>query len=168
MLFRSLELMVRPSEKRDGLVIANILNQVLGITVKPVTTEFSVQIERFTAMDFQLRLGGSGGDYDPDDALVDWMMTDSKFNGRTRDTDEMPFGYFSEAEVDRLSVEQSTTADPDARRDLVQKANKITSDKVACGFLYHPVDVQVRHKSVNFPAESRIPGLNDLDRVTLS
>lgn len=166
--FPELELMVRPSEKRDGLVIANILNQVLGITVKPVTTEFSVQIERFTAMDFQLRLGGSGGDYDPDDALVDWMMTDSKFNGRTRDKDEMPFGYFSEAEVDRLAVEQSVTADPEERRDLVQKANRITSDKVACGFLYHPVDVQVRHKSVNFPAESRIPGLNDLDRVTLS
>jgi hypothetical protein len=38
---------------------------------------------------------------------------------------------------------------------------------VACGFLYHPIDAQVRHKSVNYPAESRIPGLHDLDRVTL-
>ena len=166
--FPSLELMVRPSERRDGLVIANILKQELGIEVEVATVEFSVQIDRFTAMDYQMRLGGSGGDYDPDDGLVDWMSTDSKFNGRTRPVDEMPFGNFSEAECDRLIAEQSVTPEPDARRTLVQAANKITSDKVACGFLYHPVDVQVRHASVNFPAESRIPGLNDLDRVTLS
>jgi len=50
----------------------------------------------------------------------------------------------------------------------VQQANKITSDKVATAFLFHPADVQVRSKRVNFPAESRIPGLVDLDRVTLS
>jgi peptide/nickel transport system substrate-binding protein len=49
----------------------------------------------------------------------------------------------------------------------VRQANKINSDKVTCAFLYHPVDVQVRHKSVNFPDESRIPGLVDLDRVTI-
>jgi len=49
----------------------------------------------------------------------------------------------------------------------VQKANSITSDKVACAFLYHPVDVQVYHKSVSYPDESRIPGLHDFDRVTI-
>ena len=49
----------------------------------------------------------------------------------------------------------------------MQKANKITSDKVACAFLFHPVDVLVYSKKVNFPNESRIPGLVDLDRVTL-
>ena len=166
--FPELELMVRPSERRDGLVIANILKQELGIDVKVETVEFSVQIDRFTAMDYQMRLGGSGGDYDPDDGIVDWMATTSKFNGRTRPKDEMPFGNFSEAEVDRLIAQQSVTPNPDERRTLVQQANQLTSDKVACGFLYHPVDVQVRHASVNFPAESRIPGLNDLDRVTLS
>ena len=96
------------------------------------------------------------------------MMTDSKFNGRTRDKDEMPFGFFSEAEVDRTVRRTVGDRRPRGTPRLVQKANRITSDKVACGFLYHPVDVQVRHKSVNFPAESRIPGLNDLDRVTLS
>lgn len=166
--FPELELIVRPSEKRDGLVISNIYKQVLGIKVKVVTKEFSVQIDDFDRMDFDMRLGGSGGDYDPDDGVVDWMRTTSKFNGRKRDKAKHPFGFFSEKEADRLITEQSLTADTQARRKLVQKANAITSDKVACGFLYHPVDVQVRHKSVNYPAESRIAGLHDLDRVTLA
>ena len=54
------------------------------------------------------------------------------------------------------------------RKALVQQANKITSDFVACAFAYHPVDILVHHKSVNVPAESRIPGLHDFDRITLS
>lgn len=166
--FPELMLTVRPSEKRDGLVIANILKQTLGIPVTVQTQEFSVMIENFLAMDFDMRLGGSGGDYDPDDAIVDWMMTSSKFNGRTRDKEEFPFGYFSDPEADRLIEEQSVTPKREARRELVREANKITSDKVASAFLYHPVDVLVHHKSVSFPVQSRIPGLTDLDRVTLS
>ncbi|MDF2235057.1 ABC transporter substrate-binding protein [Albimonas sp. CAU 1670] len=165
--FPPISLHVRSSHKRDGLVIANILKQVLGITVTVEVMEFTVQLERFQAMDFQMTLTGSGGDYDPDDALEDWMTTTCKFNGRTRDKEKMPYGFFSDPEVDALSAQQSVTPDPETRRGLVQKANAITSDKVTCGFLYHPVDVLVRAKSVDYPAESRIPGLVDLDRVTL-
>ena len=166
--FPTLDLITTPSEKRYGLVIANIYKQVLGITVNVVTKEFSVQIEDFDKMDFDMRLGGSGGDYDPDDGLVDWMVSNSKFNGPTRDKAKYAFGFFSESEVDSIIAEESVTADPDTRKQLVQKANAITSDKVACAFLYHPVDIQVYHKSVNYPAESRIPGLHDFDRVTLN
>lgn len=165
--FPELELITTPAQKRNGLVLANIYKQVLGITIKVTPKEFSVGIEDFNKMEFDMRLGGSGGDYDPDDGVVDWMMTGSKFNGRTRDTGKYAFGYFSNAEADAMIAEQSVTADLEKRKELVQAANQITSDRVACGFLYHPVDVQVRHKSVNFPAESRIPGLHDFDRVTL-
>ncbi len=166
--FPTLDLVTTPSQKRYGLVIANIYKQVLGITVNVVTKEFSVQIEEFNKMDFDMRLGGSGGDYDPDDGLIDWMITDSKFNGPTRDKEKYPFGFYSDAETDAASTEESVTADPDARKALVQEANLITSNKVACAFLYHPVDIQVYHTSVNYPAESRIPGLHDFDRVSLS
>lgn len=165
--FPELELITTPGQKRNGLVLANIYKQVLGITIKVVPKEFSVGIQDFNNCEFDMRLGGSGGDYDPDDGIVDWMKTTSKFNGRTRDTEKYAFGYFSNAEADALIDEQSVTADLEKRKALVQKANQITSDRVACGFLYHPVDVQVHHKSVNFPAESRIPGLHDFDRVTL-
>ena len=165
--FPELELITTPSGKRNGLVIANIYKQVLGITVNVTPKEFSVGIEDFNNMEFDMRLGGSGGDYDPDDAIVDWMITDSKFNGRTRDTSKYAFGYFSNAEADALIEEQSITADPEKRKQMVQTANQITSDRVACGFLYHPVDVLVYHKSVTVPPVSRIPGLTDLDRVTL-
>ena len=166
--FPKLDLVTTPSQKRYGLVISNIYKQVLGITVNVVTKEFSVAIEEFNKMDFDLRLGGSGGDYDPDDGLIDWMITDSKFNGPTRDKAKHPFGFYSDAETDAAITEESVTADPDARKALVQKANLISSNKVACAFLYHPVDIQVYHSSVNYPDESRIPGLHDFDRVSIT
>jgi peptide/nickel transport system substrate-binding protein len=50
----------------------------------------------------------------------------------------------------------------------VQQANLITSNKVALAFTHHPLDTLVYRTEVNFPAVSRIPGLVDLDRVTLS
>jgi ABC-type transport system substrate-binding protein len=165
--FPDLELICTPGTKRDAEVVANIFKTNLGIKVNVVPKEFSVGIVDFNTNNYDMRLGGSGGDYDPDDGLVDWMQTASKFNGPKRDKAKHPFGYFSEEESDALIVKQSATADPAKRKALVQQANKINSDKVTCAFLYHPVDVQVRHKSVNFPDESRIPGLADLDRVTL-
>lgn len=165
--FPELDMIVTPTTKRDGIILSNIYKSVLGIKVNVVAKDFSVGIEDFDRLDFDFRLGGSGGDYDPDDGLVDWMFSASKFNGRNRDKEKYPFGYFADAETDKLIEEQSVTADPEARKAVVQKANAITSDKIASGFLYHPVDVQVRNKAVNFPEESRIPGLCDLDRVTL-
>ncbi|MEM1351432.1 MAG: ABC transporter substrate-binding protein [Pseudomonadota bacterium] len=166
--FPTLKLQTTPNTRRAGLVVANIYKQVLGIPVEVDPKEFSVGIEEFQKMDFDLRLGGSGGDYDPDDGLVDWMQTASKFNGPTRDVSEMPFGFFSESEADALTDQQAVTAKLDDRKALVQQANKITSDKVACGFLYHPVDILVHSNKVNVPAESRIPGLHDFDRMTLN
>ena len=166
--FPDLKLQTTPNTKRDGQVVANILKVVLGITVIVDPKDFSIGIEEFNKMDIDLRLGGSGGDYDPDDGLVDWMQTTSKFNGPDRDTATKPFGFWSEAESDAAIDEQSVTADPAARRDLVQKANAITSNKVACGFLYHPVDVLVHATSVIVPEDARIPGLHELDRISLA
>ncbi len=166
--FPTLKLQTTPNTRRAGLVVANIYKQVLGINVEVDPQEFSVGIEQFNKLDFDLRLGGSGGDYDPDDGLVDWMQTGSKFNGPDRDKDQYPFGFWSETESDALVDEQAATADPEARRELVMKANRITSDKVCCGFLFHPVDALVHSNRVTVPAESRIPGLHDFDRVTLS
>ncbi|NNK78527.1 MAG: ABC transporter substrate-binding protein [Litoreibacter sp.] len=166
--FPELKLQTTPNTRRDGLVVANIFKQVLGITVTVDPKDFSVGIEEFNKMDFDLRLGGSGGDYDPDDGLVDWMQTSSKFNGRDRDQSVHPFGFFSEAESDAAIDAQSVTAKPEERRELVQKANAITSNKVACGFLYHPVDILVHNKSVIVPEDARIPGLHELDRISLA
>ena len=166
--FPTLKILNTPSARREVQVIQDILKRNLNIDIELDTKDFPVLIDEFNRMDWDLVRIGSGGDYDPDDGLVDWMQTSSKFNGPNRDKDKMPFGQFSDAEVDRLIDEQRLQSDPQARKDMVQKANKITSDKVACAFIYHPIDAQVRHKSVNFPAESRIPGLMDLDRTTIS
>jgi peptide/nickel transport system substrate-binding protein len=166
--FPKLRLLTTPANRRETLVVANQLKQNLNIDVEIETKDFPVLIEDFDTMNWDLVRLGSGGDYDPDDALVDWMQTESKFNGRLRDKAKYSFGFFSDSEVDKLISEQSATADIDKRRDMVRKANKITSDKVASAFLFHQPDILVHHKSVAFPKESRIPGLVDLDRVTLS
>jgi ABC-type transport system substrate-binding protein len=166
--FPELRLLCIPAQRRETQVVAAQLKQNLGINVQIETKDFTVLIQDFDTMNWDLVRLGSGGDYDPDDALVDWMQITSKFNGRLRDQAKYPFGTFADAEVDKLIAEQSATADLEKRRELVDKANKITSDKVASAFLFHPPDVLVHHKTVNFPKESRIPGLVDLDRVTLS
>ncbi|MGI9384316.1 MAG: ABC transporter substrate-binding protein [Methyloligellaceae bacterium] len=157
-----------PSARREVQVIRAILKRNLGINIKLAAMDFPVLADRFQKLDWELSRGGSGGDFDPDDGIVDWMQTRSKFNGRSRDKAKFKFGYWSEKEADRLINEQGQTADLNKRKELVQKANRITSDKVACAFLFHPADVLVYRKNVKFPSESRIPGLVDLDRVTLS
>lgn len=166
--FPTLKILHTPSTRRDCQVIKNILKTNLNIDIELDTKDFPVLIDQFDKMDWQLCRLGSGGDFDPDDGVVDWMQTSSKFNGRERDKDKYAFGFFSDAEVDKLVDEQTRTADLENRKAMVQKVNKITSDKVASAFLYHPIDIVVHRKEVNFPAESQIPGLVDMDRVTLS
>jgi ABC-type transport system substrate-binding protein len=165
---RALALTIIPDERRRGQVFADIMQRELGVKIDLDPVDVTVLGERRDRMDFDLLVQNSGGDFDPDDGLVDFMTTDSKFNGNARDKDKYPFGYFSDAEVDRLVAEQSVTPDPERRRELVQEANLLTSDKVAALFVYHPISTLVLRKEVNFPAESRIPDLVDLDLVTVS
>ena len=166
--FPTLKIIHTPDARREVQVIANILKTNLGIEISPDTRDFPVLIDAFDRMDWDLVRLGSGGDYDPDDGLVDWMQTGSKFNGRERDKDKFAFGFFSDAKVDELIDQQRLETDPEQRKAMVQEVNKITSDKVASAFLFHPMDILVYHNSVNFPEQSRIPGLVDLDRTTLS
>ncbi|HEY64146.1 MAG TPA: ABC transporter substrate-binding protein [Caldilineae bacterium] len=166
--FPTLKLMVTPAGKREGEIIIDILKKNLNINVELDIKDFPVLIDHFDSMDFDMLRIGSGGDYDPDDALVDWMQTESKFNGPNRDKETMPFGFFSDKEVDELIEQERVETNLERRKELVQKANKITSDKVAAVFLYHPLDILVYRKEVNYPDESRIPGLVDLDRVTIA
>ncbi|MCB0095730.1 MAG: ABC transporter substrate-binding protein [Caldilineaceae bacterium] len=164
----TLKLLTTPAGRREGEIIVNMYKQNLNIDIELDIKDFTVLIEDGNSMNYDLMRLGSGGDYDPDDGLVDWMQTSSKFNGPNRNVDEMPFGFFSDAEVDALTDEQRTISEPDKRKELVQKANQITSDKVAAVFTHHPLDTLVYRNEVNFPDISRIPGLVDLDRVTLT
>lgn len=166
--FPTLRLLTTPAGQREGEVIANMYLQNLNITIELDIKDFTVLIEDGNSMNYDLMRLGSGGDFDPDDALVDWMTTESRFNGPDRNVEEMPFGFWSESRVDELSAQQATETDLDTRRDLVQEANQITSDKVATIFTHHPLDILVYRAEVNFPDESRIPGLVDLDRASVS
>ncbi|GAB4538272.1 MAG: ABC transporter substrate-binding protein [Anaerolineae bacterium] len=166
--FPTLRLLTTPAGRREGEIIANMYRENLNINIELDIKDFTVLIEDFDAMNFDLCRIGSGGDYDPDDALVDWMTTDSRFNGPNRNVEEMPFGFFSESRVDELTAQQSTETDLEARRELVREANQITSDKVAAVFTHHPLDILVYRQEVNYPDVSRIPGLVDLDRVSIS
>ena len=166
--FPTLQLLTTPAGRREGEVIVAMYQENLNITIELDLKDFTVLTEEANAMNFDLLRLGSGGDYDPDDALVDWMTTASRFNGPERDTANMPFGFFSETQVDELTAQQATEVDQEARKTLVQQANQITSDKVAAVFTHHPTDILVYRTEVNFPDVSRIPGLVDLDRVSIS
>ncbi len=167
--FPKLKIVCTPSAKREVIVIANMLKRNLNIDLELDIKDFPVLLDQFDTMqDWDIVRVGSGGDFDPDDGLVDWMETTSKFNGRRRDKSKFAFGYFSDKDVDQLTEQERATADPAKRKVLVQRANKITSDKVASVFIFHPADILVHRKNVNFPDESRIPGLVDLDRTSIS
>ncbi|MFQ5611899.1 MAG: ABC transporter substrate-binding protein [Anaerolineae bacterium] len=165
--FPTLKLLVTPAGKREGEVIVDMYKNNLNIELELDVKDFTVLIEDFDSMNFDLVRLGSGGDFDPDDALVDWMISDSKFNGPNRPEAEMAFGFFSASEADELTAQERVETDLDKRKELVQQANKLTSDKVAAIFTHHPLDILVYRKEVNFPDESRIPGLVDLDRTTI-
>lgn len=164
--FPVLKLLVTPDGKREGEIIADILKTNLNINIELDLKDWTVLVELFDKMDFDMARIGSGGDYDPDDGLVDWMQTTSKFNGPDRPAD-MPFGLFSIKEVDELVEQERAETDLAKRKELVQKANKLTSDKVAAAFLFHPTDILVYRTTVIYPDVSRIPGLVDLDRTSL-
>lgn len=166
--FPTLKLLCSPSTRRDAQVVAGIYKRTLGINVELDTKDGPVVLEDFLKMDFDIGRLGSGGDFDPDDAVVDWMQTDSKFNGLKRDKSKMAFGYFSDKEADELIDKQRLETNLEARKAMVQKANRITSEKVACAFLFHPISILVHRKSVNYPASARIPGLVELDQVSFA
>ena len=157
-----------PANRRESQVVAGILKRNLNIEVEVVTKDGPVVLEDYLKMDFDLARLGSGGDFDPDDAIVDWMQTDSKFNGLKRDKDKMAFGYFSDKRADELIDQQRLETDPVKRKAMVQEANRITSEKVACAFLFHLMSILVYRTSVDYPAVSRIPGLVELDRISLA
>ena len=96
------------------------------------------------------------------------MQTNSKFNGLKRDKSKMKFGYFSSKEADDLIDQQRLETNLAKRKAMVQKANRITSEKVACAFLFHPMSILVHLKSVIYPAAARIPGLIELDQVSFA
>ena len=164
---RPLVLTLPIDERRRGQVLADIMKREIGVEIQVDPVDNTVLGQRRDTMDFDLLVQNSGGDFDPDDGLVDFMTSQSKFNGNARDKDKYPFGYFSEAEVDRLVAEQSVTPDPAKRKEVVQKANVLTSDKAAAMFVFHPVTTLVTRQEVNYPAQSRIPDLVDLDLVTV-
>ena len=165
--FPKLRLLHNPANRRRAQVIAGIMKRNLNIEFELETKDGPVVLEDYLQMNFDTALLGSGGDFDPDDAIVDWMQTESKFNGLKRDKAKMAFGYFSDKRADMLIDQQRLETDPAKRKALVQEANAITSAKVACAFLYHPMSILVYRKTVDYPDASRIPGLVEFDRVTI-
>lgn len=172
--FPTLKYLTTPAGRRVGEVVANMYKENLNIEIELDVKDFTVLIEDGNRLEYDLMALGSGGDFDPDDGLADWMLTTSRFNGPNRnDADlveargELPFGFFSDTHVDELIAQQSVTSDLDARKALVQEANQITSDKVATIFTWHPAEIFVNRAEVNFPPESQIVGLRDLDRTSI-
>ena len=155
-----------PGQRREVQILADIFKRNLNINVELDTKDANVAWEDFLKMNYDMTLTGSGGDFDPDDAIVDWMQGQSKFNGPNRDKAEMAFGYFADDRADELIDAQRLETDLDKRKAMVQEANWIHSAKVACAFLYHRMSTLVYRKNITYPDVSRIPGLVELDRIS--
>ena len=158
-----------PNTKRDGQVVANILKQVLGINVT-VDAEGLLGRHRRIPEDGlrppprrlgrRLRPGRRAGRLDADRVEVQ--------RPEPRQGRRCPSASSSEAEADAL-IDAAIGHRRSARHDAIgAKGQQDHLDKVACGFLYHPVDVQVHSRASTSRTESRIPGLHELDRVTLA
>ena len=106
---RPLVFTIIADERRRGQVLADIMRRELGVEIQLDPVDVTVLGDRRDRMEFDPLVQNSGGDFDPDDGLVDLMTTDSKFNAHARDKEKYPFGYFSDEEVDRLVAEQSVT-----------------------------------------------------------
>ena len=166
--FPKLKITVRSDRRREVQVIVDILKRNLNIDTEVHPVDSTVQGQLLFKMDWDMFRLGSGGDFDPDDGIVDWMSTTSKFNGPKRDKATQRFGFWSEKRADELIHTQNKQTDLEIRREMVREANKITSDKVAMAFIFHPTWFFIFRKNVNFPKESWITGLADLDRTTIS
>ncbi|MYH66709.1 MAG: ABC transporter substrate-binding protein [Chloroflexi bacterium] len=173
--FPALKLLTTPAGRRQAEVIVDMYRYKLSIDSALDIQAFTLLLgDAYRMENAMLRLC-SCADFDPDDGLVDWMLSNSRFNGANRnDADlvekygERAFGFFSADRVDELINEQAVTADPAARKALVQEANQLTSDKLASIFIFHGTEILVHRAEVTYPPESRIVGLRDLDRVSLS
>ena len=164
-----LKIMHTPDQRREVQVIANILKTNLGIELELDTKDFPVLIDEFDKMNWDLVRLGSGGDYDPDDGLVDWMQTTSKFNGRLRDKDKMRVRLLLRhpgRRADRSAAPRDRSRASARRWSRRPTRSPPTRWRApSCSTRWTSWSITTRS---NFPPESRIPGLVDLDRTTVS
>jgi len=157
-------LICTPATKRRNQIVANMLEQNAGLEVELKVMDWTVLIDHFDHIDFDMLQIGSGADLDPNDSLIDWFQTNSKFNGPKR-PDSMPYGFYSNPEVDELIQEQRVTIDREKRVELVRELNRKISSDPAAIFLFHPTDDLALNKKVK--GFKFIPGLRDLHSVYL-
>jgi ABC-type transport system substrate-binding protein len=79
--FPTLRYLTTPDGSRIGEIIANMYRENLNINIELDLKDFTVLIEDGNRVEYDLMALGSGGDFDPDDGLVDWMISTSRFNG---------------------------------------------------------------------------------------
>ena len=82
-------LTLNPDDRRRGQVLADIMRREIGVEIQLDPVDNTVLGERRDRLDFDLLVQNSGGDFDPDDGLVDFMTTESKFNANARDKAEV-------------------------------------------------------------------------------
>lgn len=166
----TIKLAAPTAARRRNEIIADQLARV-GIEVELEIVDFPVLVDRFTSTgEFEMLQIGSGGDVDPDDALVDWFADDSPFN---------TYGFNSEV-VTQLIQDQQVATDMDARVRLVRDANRgisgVLQGEVPEGppaaFLFHGQDIFALRNNVRGFQQGKfgrhIPGLTDFHTVFLT
>jgi peptide/nickel transport system substrate-binding protein len=126
---------------RGAQVLKPMLERVLPIEFEIEQTDPSVYSQRFRTGEYDIRVGGSGADIDPNDSIRDFFITNGKFN---------TFGYSNPA-VDVVVEEQFREANQQRRTALVHLAEDMVMADAPVAFTHHLIEyVAVRQELKNF------------------
>ncbi len=91
---RPLVLTLNPDDRRRGQVLADIMRREIGVEIQLDPVDNTVLGERRDRLDFDLLVQNSGGDFDPDDGLVDFMTTEFEVQRQRARQAKIPLRLF--------------------------------------------------------------------------
>lgn len=113
-------------------VVQQVIQSVLGITMRLETVEPAVLLDRAQRGDFEVLLSGSTGSIDP----VDFYQARQTTNGA------LNYQHYSDPQVDQLLQQGATTTDAAARKQAYDQAVMLLTNKVSYAYLYNTDVVQ--------------------------
>jgi peptide/nickel transport system substrate-binding protein len=123
---------------RGAQVLKPMLEKVLPVEFEIEQVDPSVYGQRFRTGEYEIRVGGSGADIDPNDSIRDFFITNGKFN---------TFGYSNPA-VDVVVEQQFRESDQQRRIALVHLAEDMVMADAPFAFTHHLIEYVAVRKEV--------------------
>lgn len=139
----SFDLKVSTSKARIAVAKAIAAQlQRIGIEVKVESLEFGVFMDQLKEGAIGAWLGSWTGFKDPDHLFFAFNSSMFPPNGGNR-------GRFSNADVDRLTLQGKNETEPTKRKSIYDEAQRLIADEAPYVFLWHPLSVAVTRKNIS-------------------